>query len=1567
MIFQCVDRNRLRILTAVTAIAACISMAGSAANAQAVAARIGAEVSSSEMAVLPGSQPPMARAEFDAGRMPANTPLIGMTLWFNRSAAQQSDLNALLAAQQNPGSPLYHQWLSPEQFGARFGMAQADLDKVELWLQQQGFKIESVNRSRTGIQFSGTVGQIESAFRTEMHYYSQSGRQEFAPSTALSVPAAIAPTVASVGNLTSFRPQSSHISANRAGVSPAFTSGSSGNVFFAPGDLQVVYDMKTLTGGGFTGTGQSIAVVGQSSISLSDIENFQKAAGLTVQDPTLVLVPLSGTPAVRQGDQGESDLDLEWSGGIATGANLLFVYTGNSSTYNVYNSIEYAVDEKLAQIISVSYGTCETAFGSAGVTSFEGVLQQATTQGQTIVVASGDQGSTECNLPGLYTTLSAAQQQALAVNYPASSAYATGVGGTEINQSNAAYSTAGSGYWSSASGTDVITSALQYIPEVSWNDDTTTGCIDPVTSLPSGCLAASGGGASQFVAKPSWQATLTPNDTKRDVPDIALYSSPGHPGYLFCTSDTSDWQTSVTPAQQGSCNNGFRDAATGYLTVAGGTSFATPIFAGMLAILNQHAGYDTGQGNINGTLYTLATSSGAYSAAKGFHDITTGSNDCLADSTYCTGAIGFTAGTGYDQVTGLGSIDLGLLAGNWTASNSTLVGTVTALNATVNNPNVGANDVVTIKVTPDSGTATPAGSVTLNIDGGTSFGGSTVTGLTLGTGGTVQYTANFTTKGPHQIIAEFSDSSNTFASSTGVIALTVTVLPTVAVTPALSSISAGQPLSVTVAVSGGTGNPTPTGTVTLTSGSYTSAATALASGSATISIPAGSLAAGSDTLTATYAPDTAGAATYSGATGTAAVAVTAIKPTVTVTPASSSISASQPLSVTVAVSGGTGNPTPTGTVTLTSGSYTSSATTLANGSATISVPAGKLSAGSDTLTATYTPDTAGSATYLSSTGTSSVSVGTMTPTVTVSPSASSITAAQPLSVTVAVSGGTGNPTPTGTVTLTSGSYTSSATTLANGSATISVPAGKLAAGSDTLTATYAPDTAGAATYSGATGTAVVTVTTIKPTVTVTPASSSVSTGQPLSVTVAVSGGTGNPTPTGTVTLTSGSYTSAATALASGSATIVVPAGSLAAGSDTLTANYAPDTTGAATYSASTGSAAVTVTTIKPTVTVTPASSSISTAQALSVTVAVNGGTGNPTPTGTVTLTSGTYTSAATPLASGSATISVPAGSLAAGSDTLTANYTPDTAGSKTYSAATGAGSVTVGNPALINPTVTVTPASSSVATGQALSVSVVVNGGTGNPTPTGAVTLTSGAFTSTATPLAGGSATINIPAGSLTAGNDTLTANYTPDATSASVYNGASGASSVTVTSSGYSISATAVTVSAGTPGTSTITVSSTSGYAGTVTLSCKVTSSPANASNLPTCLAGQAVTLGAGTTSGTSTVTVNTTAPTTALLSMPGSKRSLPWGGAGGGAMLAALVLMGLPAKRRKWLSMMVVVLAMAALGGLVACGGGSSSSTTGTTIPGTTPGAYTLTVSGTGNDSASTQASTTFTLTVN
>ena len=210
---------------------------------------------------------------------------------------------------------------------------------------------------------------------------------------------------------------------------------------------------------------------------------------------------------------------------------------------------------------------------------------------------------------------------------------------------------------------------------------------------------------------------------------------------------------------------------------------------------------------------------------------------------------------------------------------------------------------------------------------------------------------------------------------------------------------------------------------------------------------------------------------------------------------------------------------------------------------------------------------------------------------------------------------------------------------------------------------------------------------VTPTVTVTPASSSITTAQSLSVVVSVAGSGG--TATGSVTLSSGSYSSSATTLSSGSATISVPAGSLATGSDTLTAHYTPDSSSSSVYLSATGTALVTVSAshATPTVTVTPASNSITTAQSLSVTILVAGSGG--TPTGSVTLSSSSYNSPPATLSSGSATISIPAGSLTTGSDTLTAHYTPDSSSSSVYNSATGTASVTVTTASSSNVTVSI--------------------------------------------------------------------------------------------------------------------------------------------------------------------------------------------------------------------------------------------------------------------------------------
>jgi subtilase family serine protease len=797
------------------------------AGAQA-AARIRSEINSAEQSTLPNSQHPMAKAQFDAGRLPADTRLTGITLTFNRSAAQESDLQSLIASQQNPASPLYHQWLTPDQFATRFGMADEDLAKVEGWLEQQGFSIDRVTRSKNAIHFSGSARQVEQAFSTEMHIYKYTGTatgtgnvtgtgtgtetsQHFAPSTALSVPAAIAPTVLGVTNLDDFRPRAHVILSKNRRVKPSFTSSQTGDVFFAPGDIATVYDISPLYNASVTGTGQSITLVGQSAIQVSDIEAFQSAAGLNVKAPTQFLVPASGNATVEQdGDEAESDIDLEWSGAIAPGATINFVYTGNAQTYGAFDALEYAIDEKIGTIISSSYGECEAALsggtlgsGAPLETTLEAALEQAATQGQTVMSAAGDDGSTDCSGEGFGTTVS----QSLAVDFPASSPYVTGMGGTEISSANTAYDTSDTAYWAAASTADVISSALQYIPEMAWNDD-----------VAEGELSAGGGGTSALFQKPTWQTGvpgLSNSITMREVPDLALYASPIIPGYLYCSSDTSAWD--VNDGQESSCTAGFRDSSSGLLTVAGGTSFDGPTFSGILALINQKQGYSSGQGLVNPTLYTLAANSTTYGSA--FHDITTGNNFCTAGSPSCPsngGSLGFAATTGYDQVTGLGSVDATNLAGAWPASTGvapTLITTTTTITASNSAPNVGVSDTFTITVAASTGTATPTGTVTLTVDSNAPIT------ETLQSNGTYVYTTSFSTAGSHTILATYTGDS-TFATSNGSVSVNVAVVSsgtgTISLTPAPSpstlSVAQGSTGTETISVTPAGGY---TGTVDL--------------------------------------------------------------------------------------------------------------------------------------------------------------------------------------------------------------------------------------------------------------------------------------------------------------------------------------------------------------------------------------------------------------------------------------------------------------------------------------------------------------------------------------------------------------------------------------------------------------------------------------------------------------------------------------------------------------------------------------------------------------------------------
>jgi subtilase family serine protease len=588
---------------------------------------------------LPGNVHRVPARAQDAGPADPSLLLPRITLHLAMSAEQRSDLQKLLRVQQTRGSGQYHHWLTPEQFAERFGANPSDLDRMHTWLESQGFTDIQTTRGRTSISFAGTAQQVQDAFGTTLHRIDVNGRMHYANLSDPVLPVALKGMVQSIRGLNDFRPKPRAIR-KRAEFRPHFTSRVSGATYLTPADFAIIYDVNPLYNSGLDGTGETIAVPGQTDIQLSHIQAFRSAAGLPPNDPQIVLT--GDDPGTNSDDETESELDLEWAGGIAKNASIVFV-----NSKDVFGSVGYVIDNNLADVLLLTDGVCESTIGSAGVNSINSAFEQANAQGITIVAASGDDGAADCDQTSDKTSASSASK-GLAVDFPASSPDVTGIGGTEFQE--------GAGtYWQPASTVDVVSSALSYIPEIAWNDTSERGA-----------LMASGGGASSLIPKPSWQAGAgVPADGMRDVPDLAFSASPDHDGYLFCSTgvNTSTMGSSAT-ASVPDCTNGFRDA-NGALDVAGGTSAPVPAFAGIVALLDQQSGR---QGNINPNLYALASVS-----TDVFHDITQGNNfvPCQTGSTDCpttgTMQIGYSAGPGYDQVTGLGSVDAYHLLLEWDA------------------------------------------------------------------------------------------------------------------------------------------------------------------------------------------------------------------------------------------------------------------------------------------------------------------------------------------------------------------------------------------------------------------------------------------------------------------------------------------------------------------------------------------------------------------------------------------------------------------------------------------------------------------------------------------------------------------------------------------------------------------------------------------------------------------------------------------------------------------------------------------------------------------------------------
>lgn len=757
------------------------AVAGNVPSAYPGVKRIVTEVNANSFAILKGNTRPEARAEFDRGAVAADFPMKGMLLVLRRGADQQAAFDAFVQSEYETGSPNYHQWLTPEEVGEKFGPAQEDIGSISQWLTSQGFTVDGVTKDRMTIRFSGTAGQVRTAFHTEIHHLSVKGENHIANMSDPAIPAALTPVVIGVQALHNFFPRPMHRLGgqvqmdeqthtwkrveNGGGVSGKVTNGRAAAMSLKPDfntgggtpaaiedispyDFATIYNVLPLWQAAtpITGAGQTIAIVGTSNINLADVTAFRAAFGLPAYpaSPTssqpgveVVIPPATTDPGDCPGAASptstcaggllENSVDVEWSGSVATGAHIILVASspgsGNDYTSDpVWISSSYIVDNDLAPIMNVSYGECELGLGTAGNAGYNTLWQTAASEGIAVFVAAGDEGAASCDA-GLDTTTPYGAQFGRSVSGVASTPYNTAVGGTDFNW---VWNTGDQAtYWNTSNNSTTQASAKGYIPEFPWNATCTNPLYDAVVNsalgksddaaticdgIASGAIYSTSGSLEWLVdivggsggvsacttndnahvssctggyAKPSWQTGVTgiPADTKRDIPDVSFFASSGfsQSAYLFCVS-----------AFSGTCT--YSSATEPVYSEVGGTSVSSPAMAGVMALINQKTGAN--QGNPNAALYKLASKE-TYSGCStesiplsgsscSFNDIDTGTiampcdlgstSDCVGHSGDTYGVLsGYASTVGYDQASGLGSLNVANVVNNFTTIPNTYI------------------------------------------------------------------------------------------------------------------------------------------------------------------------------------------------------------------------------------------------------------------------------------------------------------------------------------------------------------------------------------------------------------------------------------------------------------------------------------------------------------------------------------------------------------------------------------------------------------------------------------------------------------------------------------------------------------------------------------------------------------------------------------------------------------------------------------------------------------------------------------------------------------------------------
>ncbi|AXC10921.1 hypothetical protein ACPOL_1575 [Acidisarcina polymorpha] len=704
--------------------------------------RIVEAIDETKLVPLTGNVHPLARSEFDRGVVAESMPMERIVLVLKRSAEQESALSAFNEEQYDPKSSNFHHWLSAEQFGATYGPSDADIRNVTSWLENHGFRIDSVSKGRTTIEFSGTAGQVGAAFHTEIHHYSINGEAHTANAGDPQIPEALAPVITGIASLHNFFPKPQMVkgalvtrdpktgkikavdSTSAKTMDPQFTY-TDGNGFkredITPFDFATIYNLLPLWNEGINGSGQKIAISGASDITLSDVATFQKSFGLPNNPPTII--HNGKDPGLVAGARGENTLDVEWSGAVAPRAKVVMVVSASTSTtFGGQLSDAYIVDHETAPVMSASYGTCELELGTAANAAYNSLYQQGATEGISIFESAGDQGSAGCESQD--TPAPNASSTGLQVNGLASSPYVTAVGGTDFFWQASPYST----YWNATNSASGAT-AKGYIREIPWNS-TCAGsfivlffsepsaeqtCNDAYNSFnyedlvviaagsggKSACTTPKGSSCSGGYAKPSWQKGVgVPADGKRDLPDVSLFASGGYPdgivgsAYLVCDSENV------------SCN--YTNPGKIIYQEIGGTSASSPALAGIMSLVVQKTG--AAQGLANPVFYALAakenlTSCNSNTVTNGnhcvFYDTTSGTNSqvCVTGTPNCVtktsgdvlGTLsGYAATKGYDQATGLGSVNATNLVNGWQTALSSQAITLSPASLNFTSSKVGA-------------------------------------------------------------------------------------------------------------------------------------------------------------------------------------------------------------------------------------------------------------------------------------------------------------------------------------------------------------------------------------------------------------------------------------------------------------------------------------------------------------------------------------------------------------------------------------------------------------------------------------------------------------------------------------------------------------------------------------------------------------------------------------------------------------------------------------------------------------------------------------------------------------